>query len=516
MGVKIEIKDVSFAYKESQEQLKNINLVVEEGETVLFTGPSGCGKTTMTRLINGLIPHFFDGELSGEIFVDGENVKEMKMWERSRKIGNVFQDPRSQFFTNEVAGEIAFGCENFGLSHEIICSNVNNAAKKTGITNLLERKLTGLSYGERQKVAITSARATNPDIYVMDEPSANLDMDSTGQFGQLLEELKNEGKTIIIAEHRLYYLLDIADRIVYMENGRIKEIFSPEQIRTLPEERLYKMGLRAPDLSVLQVPAHSMNKQLEEGLKLESVCASISRIKLLNEISFAADNGEVIAIVGPNGAGKSSLGRLLAGLLKERSGQVLLNDIQHKTKARRGKVWYVMQDLDSQLFGESLVDELLIGCNSKSREKETEKAEKILNKLGLGEFKDQHPQRLSGGQKQRLVLGVALMRDVQILILDEPTSGLDGKNMLRVADIMRQLAKEGRLVLIITHDYELAVNACDRVIYIEKGTVITDKSLNRFSYPALLMSENNYKPWITEIKTSARLAIFVILVFLYV
>ena len=503
MGVKIEMKNVSFSYKESKEQLKNINLVVKEGETVLFTGPSGCGKTTMTRLINGLIPHFFDGELTGEIFIDGKNVKEMKMWDRSRKIGNVFQDPRSQFFANEVAGEIAFGCENLGLSHETIRLNVHNAAEKTGITNLLKRKLTGLSYGERQKVAITSARAINPDIYVLDEPSANLDMDSTGQFGQLLKELKDEGKTIIIAEHRLYYLLDIADRIVYMENGRIKEIFSPEQIRRLPEKRFYKMGLRSPDLSMLQVPVRNMNTLYGNGLKLKSICASIKHITLLNNISFAAANGEIIAVVGPNGAGKSSLGRLLAGLLKEQSGHVLLNDIQHKTKSRRGKVWYVMQDLDSQLFGESLVDELLIGYSGKNKEKETDKAIKILEKLGLSELKDQHPQRLSGGQKQRLVLGAALMRDVQILILDEPTSGLDGKNMLRVADIMRGLAKEGRLVLIITHDYELAVNACDRVIYIEKGAIKTDKPLNQLNYLTTLITGATYESWMKEVTTSA-------------
>ncbi len=230
---------------------------------------------------------------------------------------------------------------------------------------------------------------------------------------------------------------------------------------------------------------------------------SIKHITLLNNISFAAANGEIIAVVGPNGAGKSSLGRLLAGLLKEQSGHVLLNDIQHKTKSRRGKVWYVMQDLDSQLFGESLVDELLIGYSGKNKEKETEKAIKILEKLGLSELKDQHPQRLSGGQKQRLVLGAALMRDVQILILDEPTSGLDGKNMLRVADIMRRLAKEGRLVLIITHDYELAVNACDRVIYIEKGAIKTDKPLNQLNYLTTLITGATYESWMKEITTSA-------------
>ena len=206
MGRYINIKNLSFSYGNHKEELKNINLSIHAGEVVVITGPSGSGKSTITRLVNGLVPRFYGGEIRGSLEIEGLKVSGSTFYERGRLVGNVFQDPRSQFFSNEVAGEIAFGCENYGYSHDRIVAQVERSAAEIGITSILEDKVRSLSYGMRQKVAIASAEAMEPEIYVMDEPSANLDIEATYQLSQIIGRLKEQGKTIVITEHRLYYL----------------------------------------------------------------------------------------------------------------------------------------------------------------------------------------------------------------------------------------------------------------------------------------------------------------------
>ena len=233
MGKEIIIRDLTFSYGGNGNQLEHISLDIAAGEVIVMTGPSGSGKSSLTRVINGLIPYFYEGELSGEVFVDGKPLKEIPSWERGKIVGNVFQDPRSQFFANEVAGEVAFGCENYGYSHEEIRNHVHRAAADIKIQDILDHSLHSLSYGMRQKVAIASAEAIDPEIYVMDEPSANLDIASTYRFADIIRELKQQGKTIIIAEHRLYYLMNLADRFLCVQKGKIVREFTAQQMKAL-------------------------------------------------------------------------------------------------------------------------------------------------------------------------------------------------------------------------------------------------------------------------------------------
>ena len=191
MGKEIMIRDLTFSYGGNGNQLEHISLDIVAGEVIVMTGPSGSGKSSLTRVINGLIPYFYEGELSGDVFVDGKPLKEIPSWERGKIVGNVFQDPRSQFFANEVAGEVAFGCENYGYSHEEIRNHVHRAAADIKIQDILDHSLHSLSYGMRQKVAIASAEAIDPEIYVMDEPSANLDIASTYRFADIIRDLKH-------------------------------------------------------------------------------------------------------------------------------------------------------------------------------------------------------------------------------------------------------------------------------------------------------------------------------------
>ncbi|WP_019913331.1 ABC transporter ATP-binding protein [Paenibacillus sp. HW567] len=464
----VELNKVSFQYNDSYEQLNQVDLTVYEGECVVLTGPSGSGKTTLTRLINGLIPNFYEGKLTGTVKLKQTNVKEMEPWRFGGIVGSVFQDSRSQFFTSVVEDEISFSGENYGMAPELIRDRVGRLAEEIRITHLLPNEVHRLSSGEKQKIAVASARLTDPGLFVMDEPSANLDMAATKQLAESLALLKANGKTMIIAEHRLYYLLPLADRIMYMTNGEITAEWTPAELLALTPVQLESYGLRSPvirgDAWTLAVDRQDRKERQERiALYQTSIAPGKFRQTVLEEISFCLGGGEVAAITGPNGVGKTTLARTLCGLLKEQAGIIQMNGKTEKAKSRLGKIGFVMQDSDYQLFSDSVLNELLM-----THEKEdgaAGRAEALLKELDLWAFREHHPASLSGGQKQRLTFAAGLMNRPDVLLLDEPTSGLDGENMRRVVRLIRQMAASGVTVLVITHDYELVCGACDRVLF---------------------------------------------------
>lgn len=473
MENKIKINNINFSYRGNDKQLTDINLTILSGQCLAIVGKSGCGKSTLTRVINGLIPSFYQGYLDGDVFIDDKNIGELNTWEIGSFVGNVFQDPRSQFFANEVAGEIAFGCENLGLSHNEIVDRVHKSAKEMNVLDLLNTSIYTLSYGMRQRVAICSAKAMQPDIYVFDEPSANLDLKSTYQFAKLIQKLKKEGKTIIIVEHRLFYLNLIVDNYIFMVDGKIKKNYTSDEFNNISSKELNDIGLRS--LHFEDIFLDGFTNQSTQGYKsfeISGISKKYVKNLLLNNISFKFDSNEIIALIGSNGVGKSTLGKICSGIQKETTGEICLEDKPIKRKRRLEKIWYIPQDLDSQLFGEDLVDELVTGL--KDKEKHVEKAEAILKKLGLFELKNQHPSTLSGGQKQRLVLGVAMMRNISVVILDEPTSGLDYESMEQVAKLIREQRDLGTKFLIISHDIEFIAKISERVIKIEDGRITED------------------------------------------
>ena len=460
----IDIQNVSFSYEEGMETLSNINLHISQGECVLLCGASGCGKTTITKLINGLIPHFETGRLEGNTLVKGASVADTPLYVLSQTVGSVFQNPKSQFFNIDSDSELAFGLENNGVAPEEIRSRVREVTRQLQIQSLLHRNVFAMSGGEKQSLAFASVYAMNPDIYVLDEPSANLDAAATEHLRQQIQTIKAQGKTIVIAEHRLYYLADLIDRAIYISGGTIQHEYTRQQFLVLTEQQRHSLGLRTiqpPILKRFTPPPTS------GALEIRNLTVKIKKKIIFEHLCFSASPGKVLGITGHNGAGKSTLLRCIAGLQKEASGEILLSGTPLKRKTRNRLSYMIMQDVNHQLFGDSVWNECLLSCTGAVNEPDICVA---LQDYHLLDKKEQHPMALSGGQKQRLAIVTGILAEKKILTFDEPSSGLDYAHMKLVSKTLRGLAEAGHLVLVITHDQELLNSTCDQVFHMGNTT----------------------------------------------
>jgi len=472
----IQFNNVSFSYARGEELsgLHDISLTINDGETILLCGESGCGKTTLTRLINGLIPHYYEGSRTGEVLINGMDVGKLPMYETAKLVGSVFQNPRSQFFNVDTTSEIAFGCENRGLPEDEINERIAETVSNFRIEALADRSIFQLSGGEKQKIACASVSACRPDVFVLDEPSSNLDAAAIEDLRELISLWKHKGKTVIAAEHRLYYLRELADRVVYMKDGRIERIYTAEELKALPCDTLSGMGLRPLYLETLHrdgCPFADARRQLlisdfEFAYKRQPPAVWIDALHV--------PRGGVIAVIGPNGAGKTTFARCLCGLAKHCRGTLTDGSRVCNRKARLKCCYMVMQDVNHQLFTESVLDEVLLGMP----EKDEAKAGEILSELDLLSMKERHPMSLSGGQKQRVAIASAVASEKEILLFDEPTSGLDLRHMREVSANIRRLQTAGKTQFVISHDLEFILRSCTYVLHLDQGRVYGDYPLD--------------------------------------
>ena len=467
----VELKNVSFRYGAGNVEctyassLKNIDLTVKTGECVLLTGPSGCGKTTILRLINGLIPHFYSGALSGDIFIDGDSVKDRELYDTALIIGTVFQNPRTQFYNVDTTGELAFGCENRGLPEQEIYTRIDRTVAHFRMASLMDRNIFRLSDGEKQKIACASVNVSEPKIILLDEPSANLDYTATLMLRELILRWKAEGKTIIAAEHRIAYLWDIIDRAVVLRDGETVGEFTGSGKEELTQNQLTQMGLRT---TVMESPAEMQMDSFREGdrpitLRNFHFAYHGEKKNIVDIPILQIAAGQITAIVGANGAGKTSFLNCFCGLEKRCKGTLEYEGKLYDSKSRKKLCFMVMQDTGNQLFTESVLDEVLISLK-KGTATEKETAMEIIRNLDLADFADRHPQSLSGGQKQRLAIACALASGRDLLLLDEPTSGLDYAHMKETAALLEKLRSMGTTILVVTHDSELIRSCCTRRI----------------------------------------------------
>ena len=465
----IELKNVSFQYESGLQNngLSDITINIKKGEVVLLCGESGCGKTTLTRLINGLIPHYYRGTLTGDVRINKFDIDKIPLHEIAKYVGSVFQNPRSQFYCMDTNSELAFGCENQGLPVIDIEERIELTRAHLSINHLMNRNIFNLSGGEKQKVACGSVHTASPDIIVLDEPSSNLDPQGTRILGDIIAHWKAEGKTIIIAEHRLYYLRDIVDQMIYMREGKIEKIYTIEEADKLKAHELLAMGLRPLSLDTLSYE-DKLCEKTEETIALSDFSYVYKRgKKALNIDSLNLPKGKIVGIIGQNGAGKSTFARCLCGLNKSFKGKVHLDEKKCNHKKCLKKVYMVMQDVNHQLFTESVLDEVMLSM----KEEDAEKAKSILESLNLLHMQERHPMSLSGGQKQRVAIASAIASEKDIIIFDEPTSGLDLRHMIQVSENLKKIKSMGKTIIIITHDLELILKTCDFVLYLEDGEV---------------------------------------------
>ena len=446
----IRAEKLTFNYEQSDDGIKDIDFSVKDSEVILLAGDSGSGKSTLLKCLNGLIPETVEGSLEGNLYFEDKKYSELRMFELNEKIGSVFQNPRSQFFTTNSTAELVFPMENYGYTKKLMDERLEVLTEKFGLHPLLNRNIFEISSGERQLLALASAMALNQKVVIFDEPSANLDYGNAMKLGKIISGMKKSGITVIVADHRFYYLKGLIDKVFLIEDGRLNRFDSEEEFKKS------KYDTRSFDLFDLDlpVPEKSINTEKIAGLK------NVSYKNVLTDISLELKKGEVSVLVGNNGVGKTTLAKLLCKTIKPDNGEVNIN----------GLPFYIMQDPDFQLFGTSVYNELALVNDNEEAIAET------LKYLGLYDYKDKHPFDLSGGQKQRLQIGMAMLCDKPLIIFDEPTSGLDIVSMKKVAKEIVRLKKDAA-VLVISHDYEFIRNVANRIIYLKNGNVHEDFEL---------------------------------------
>ena len=471
----LSFENFSLSYGDNPPVLQDISLTIKEGESLLLTGESGSGKSSLIHAVNGLAYQYYNGKSRGKLLFQGEDLSSLPIYKIALRIATVFQNPKTHFFNINTTRELLFTMENMGLDRAEMDRRMEELLSIFPIEKLLGRNIFALSGGEKQILALASAYLSGCPFLVLDEPSSNLDEGSIAVLKTMLHTLKEKGITILIAEHRLYYLMDLVDRVVFLEKGRLCKLFSREDFLALPEESIKAMGLRARTKPILSLPEWK-----NEGA-----------LRYYKEEGYASFSfGKIYGIVGENGIGKSTFLRKLSGLENEKGSHFSLFGKELSKRQRLALSAMVMQDVNQQLFGDSVEEEMELGkCRKRQDttlpatktieiEEETTKQEQnkanphsktieeLLSALGLSALKDRHPMSLSGGQKQRLAIAATLYQEAKLFFFDEPTSGMDQKNMLRIASLLKSAIREDRIFFIVSHDYAFLQEVADEVVEI--------------------------------------------------
>ena len=527
----IRIEGLTFVYSGAKEpSLKNIDLKIGRGEFVLVTGPSGGGKSSLCRCLNGLIPHFYGGEIAGRVTVSGMDTLEHSTKEIATRVGMVFQDPENQLVSMDVEREIAFGPENLSFPRDLIARRIEESLDTLGIAHLRYRQIHELSGGEKQKVAIASVLALHPDILILDEPTSELDPKGAEEVLSVVTRLNDElGLTVIIVEHRLDRVLQYVDRLIVIGDGEIAldggvadtvsnhygelsrlGVGVPPLLRLVNELRARGFGVEQVPLTVKEGRAvldrafrdagggiepaggNGGGRPLVETKRLYYTYPETGLTALKN-VTLRIDQGEFVAVMGRNASGKSTLLKHFNRLLEPTRGKVAIDgtDTGRATVAElASKVGFVFQNPNDHLFADTVEDEISFTMKNLEfdRAEIEERVSAMLAEFGLERCRRCYPRSLSGGEKQRVALASVLAVRPRILILDEPTRGMEYHLKSELMEFLAEYRGRGNTVVLVSHDVELVAEYADRVILLSEGGIVVDGEKHRVMSQALLFS----------------------------
>ncbi|KXB52370.1 ABC transporter, ATP-binding protein [Umbribacter vaginalis] len=497
----LTLRNLSVFYDENQ-VVHSINLNVSPGECVVLTGESGSGKSSIINAVNGLGARYDNARIEGTIALDGDELTQKQIYEIAMLASSVFQNPKTHFFNVDTTQELLFFLENTGVPKQNMQKRLQDLLSLFPIAHLLNRSIFELSGGEKQILCLASAYISGCKLILLDEPTSNLDHISIALLTDMLKCLKQQGITLLIAEHRLYYLRDILDRLIHIQKGEIQRCYTQEEFAHLTCDELHARGLRSNSDNALTVPEllpYAANTSAEPGteagtelhsepgteagtepgaeagteLRIEKLALSFSTQRnvranglFISGLTFQTNN--IYGIVGKNGCGKSSFIKSLIGVMKRSKETVFYQGKQCNKRRRVALSSLVMQDVNSQLFSESVEHELTLTHTNMTEAS----LDALLEQLNIRAFKQAHPMSLSGGQKQRVAIATSVVDGAALMFFDEPTSGMDYKNMLAISRCIQALKTRKRIIFIVSHDVEFLNLTCDYALNIERFAAV--------------------------------------------
>lgn len=481
----IRLERVSYSYPEAETPaLCSVDLTVDAGEMVLVAGDSGSGKSTLLRSMNGLVPHFYGGLFGGRVSVEGANTLETRPRDLADWVGFVGQDPEDHAVVDRVEDDIAFTLENLGIDPPAMRKRVEEVLDALGISALRSRRLESLSGGERQRVAIAGALAAMPGHLVLDEPTSQLDPQSAEEVVGAVLRLRDEiGVSVVLAEHRLERVLQYGDRLCVMsggtvDSGRPAEVLKHHDLgpptvklgRALGWDPL-PLSLREARAAASGLPPVPPQPEPEANpppgdplVRASRVVVSLGGWRVLRGIDLVVRQGEAIALMGRNGSGKTTLLRAIAGLVRKDRGEV----------ESRASVALVPQNPENILFRATVGDEIRATLRGRGLAAGDAEVAAEAERFGIRGLIDRYPRDLSGGEKTRAAIAAAAAGGPGIVLLDEPTRGMDEPGKRHLGTLIETWRKEGKGVVLATHDVELAARVATRVVLLAEGEVVLD------------------------------------------